>query len=483
MNLELTSASPTATVQPGRVASRFYRCRPAESRQAANVKVYVAQQRAVCGSRNPRFAARIIIAGELAGRVRLFDAHWHAEDSERFDTVGARYSKLGRSGVVICRSTVSQRASVIPCIVCLALSALTSAAFAQTSSSAPIDYGRAATRIVASLKLQRGERVLMRTDPTYFTGLVGPLQQQLRSAGASVLDPLSTEKILTADIVARTDVFIELPISDSGRQLAPPESAVLVEWLQQGAARRELHFHWSEGTRHADGTPAKHFPDLDRQYESALEIDYRALDTAQNHAISILRLGSVRVTTPAGTDLFFRTGIRPFNKQNGDASGARARAARVRVDREIELPAGVLRVAPIEESVFGQIVLPEVQFGTTIARGIVLQLDNGRITRVRAQEGQQAVEQALAAGGESAYHFREFGLGFNPKLSQSKDSLIPYYGYGAGVVRLSLGNNEELGGNVRGGFVRWFFFPDATVHVDFRYLVRDGHLLPDTDQH
>ncbi len=385
--------------------------------------------------------------------------------------------------VVTCRSTVSPRASVIPCLVWIALWAVTSAASAQTSASAPINYGQLAKRIVAALKIDRGERVLMRADPTYLTGLVVPLQQQLRSAGASVLDPLSVETILTADVVDRVDVLIELPISDSGRQLTPPESAVLVRWLQRGESRRELHFHWSEGTRHADGSQGKHVPELDRQYESALDIDYRSLDAAQNHTIGILRLGSVRVTTPAGTDLFFRTGVRPFNKQNGDASGTRVRAARVRVDREIELPAGVLRVAPIEESVFGQIVLPEARFGTTVARGVVLQLDNGRITRIRAREGQEAVQQALTAGGESAYHFREFGLGFNPKLSELKDGVIPYYGYGAGVVRLSLGNNEELGGDIHGSFVRWFFFPDATVHVDFRYLVRDGHLVSNADQH
>jgi hypothetical protein len=116
-----------------------------------------------------------------------------------------------------------------------------------------------------------------------------------------------------------------------------------------------------------------------------------------------------------------------------------------------------------------------------VAKGVVLQLDNGRITRIRAKEGQEAVDQALAAGGEAAYRFREFALGFNPKLSESEGPLIPYYGYGAGVVRLSLGDNEELGGNVRGAFVRWFFFPDATVHVDFRYLVRDGKLVLKTD--
>jgi hypothetical protein len=127
--------------------------------------------------------------------------------------------------------------------------------------------------------------------------------------------------------------------------------------------------------------------------------------------------------------------------------------------------------------VFGQIVIPEARFGTTVAKGVVLQLDNGRITRIRAKEGQEAVEQALAAGGEAAYRFREFALGFNPKLGESTGPPIPYYGYGAGVVRLSLGDNEELGGNVRGSFVRWFFLPDATVHVDFRYLVRDGKLV------
>jgi hypothetical protein len=367
------------------------------------------------------------------------------------------------------------KAPSIPLAVLLVASA--SSAAAQTKST--INYDRLATQIVSALKLRKGERVLMRTDPTYFSEIVSPLRQQLRAAGGTVLDPLPVGKTLTAEIVQPADVYVALPISESGRQLTAPESAILVRWLDQGQARRELHFHWSEGSRRADGLVDKHPPEFDRLYESALNIDYSALDAAQNRAIEILRLGAARMQTPAGTDLFFRVGVRPFNKQNGDASGERARTARVRVDREIELPAGVLRVAPIEESVFGQIVIPEARFGTTVAKGVVLQLDNGRITRIRAKEGQEAVEQALTAGGEAAYRFREFALGLNPKLGESTGTgaLIPYYGYGAGVIRLSLGDNEELGGNVRGNFVRWFFFPDATVHVDFRYLVRDGKLV------
>jgi hypothetical protein len=61
--------------------------------------------------------------------------------------------------------------------------------------------------------------------------------------------------------------------------------------------------------------------------------------------------------------------------------------------------------------------------------------------------------------GASGRRFREFALGFNALLAVPDETpWIPYYGYGAGVVRLSLGDNSELGGAVGGGYVRWNFF-------------------------
>jgi hypothetical protein len=120
------------------------------------------------------------------------------------------------------------------------------------------------------------------------------------------------------------------------------------------------------------------------------------------------------------------------------------------------------------------------RFGDKTARRLRLEIKNGRVVRVEADENLDAVETALNAGGEAARSFREFALGFNPKLQMiSHVPLLPYYGYGAGVVRLSLGDNQELGGSVRGNFVRWFFFPEATVEVDGRTLVRDGKLVED----
>ena len=73
---------------------------------------------------------------------------------------------------------------------------------------------------------------------------------------------------------------------------------------------------------------------------------------------------------------------------------------------------------------------------------------------------------------------REFALGFNPLLAVPEQGRwIPYYGYGAGAVRLSLGDNLELGGAVGGGYFRWNFFEDASVWIDGDLWVRDGKLV------
>lgn len=312
-------------------------------------------------------------------------------------------------------------------------------------TTTPLDYDALASRIISALKLRPNERVFVGADPTgYFQGLVPPLRRLLRDSIVQTLD--------------QADVYLWLP---RRKDVTAAERQAIIQWTDQGGPRRQIHFHWDGGSVRPDGLLGDHSPELDRIYQSALDIDYAALSAAQDRAIQRLRSGLVRVRTPAGTDLRFRVGNRPFNKQDGDASAERAQAARIRVDRDIELPAGVLRVAPLEDTATGRIVVPEARVGDQIARGITFEIQKGRVTRVTARENLAAVEAYLHTGGLAARRFREFGLGFNPKLPG-----LSYYAYGKGAVRLSLGDNQELGGAVPGGFVRWFFFPDATVEVD-----------------
>src|SRR5206468_775522 len=80
-----------------------------------------------------------------------------------------------------------------------------------------------------------------------------------------------------------------------------------------------------------------------------------SFDAAERRLAARLREGEVHILSPGGTDLRFRTGDRPVNLQDGDASAARAALGKVLVDKEVELPAGVVRVAPLEDTVGGVI--------------------------------------------------------------------------------------------------------------------------------
>ena len=336
-----------------------------------------------------------------------------------------------------------------------------------------LPYDAMAARIVSALQVLPGERVLLRVDPNTMPDLAPIVRAGLEKRGA-VVDTLPYGPAPDFEArLARTDVYVWLPAPST----ATPgdQGLALQRWIDKGPGR-ELHFHWVDGTRDVDGLPSRHTPAYDRVYAAALDIDYRQLASAMDRAIQQLRSGEVRVTTPAGTDIRFRAGDRPFNKQDGDGSKARAAKGRIRIDRHIELPAGILRVAPLEDSVTGTIVVPSARFGAERVTDIRLEFEKGVVSSARARSGNEAL-QAFLKSDPAASRFREFCLGFNPRLvTPAGETALPYYGYGSGVVRMSLGDNTELGGNVRGGVVRWLFFPDATVQVGNQVIVRDGVL-------
>jgi hypothetical protein len=374
-------------------------------------------------------------------------------------------------GAKLAGSLPVEEPSALRAAVATALTALAVLSASLAAQSLP--YESMAARIVTALQVTRGERVLLRVDPNTMPQLAPIVRKLLEARGAAVDTlPYGPAPDFEARL-AKRDIYVWLPAPATA---TPADQALALQrWIDNGPGR-ELHFHWVDGTRDVDGLPSKHTPAFDRVYAAALDIDYRQLASQMDQAIQRLRSGEVRVTTPSGTDIVFRVGDRPFNKQDGDGSPARAAKGRIRIDRHIELPAGILRVAPLEESVTGVIVLPSARFGTETVTDIRLAFAKGVVTSAQARTGDGAL-QAFLKSNPAASRFREFCLGFNPRLVvPTGESALPYYGYGSGVVRMSLGDNTELGGSVRGGVVRWLFFPDATVRVGGEIIVRDGKL-------
>jgi Thermophilic metalloprotease (M29) len=358
-----------------------------------------------------------------------------------------------------------------------------------------MDLPAIAERLVKQLAPQKGERVLIVAHPGFFEDLIPHLRYAVMKAGAvdlGVIDvlrepvPESWDQAVLAAGTQASRAAVKTMLRDvdgaimfPGAVPAHPAYGAMQDWLQEKRGRT-VHFHWVENGS-AFPLPGQPLPprhEIDRVYQRALlETDYAALAVAQRKFEEAMRGAEVRVTSPAGTDLRFRIGDRPVNRQDGDASASRVAKGTILIDREIELPAGAVRVAPLEESVEGVIAFPPSQWDGRPVENLRLRLSKGTVVEVTAASGRDAVEAEMNRAGDAGRRFREFGLGMNPLLAiPERGPWVPYYGYGAGVVRLSLGDNSELGGNVKGGYVRWNFFTDTTVTVGERVWVRDGRI-------
>lgn len=363
-----------------------------------------------------------------------------------------------------------------------------------------LDYPAMARTIVRQLALTPGERVMAVAHPGTFADLIPHIRYEVMKAGGvdlGVVDVLEEPVPASFDagvlergarearahykaMFREVDAAIMLP----GANTSHPAYLAMQDWLKddlrEHRGRRTIHFHWVEaGSAYPiAGQPLPSRVAIDTLYQRALvDTDYRALAAAQRSFATALKTAEIRVTSPGGTDLRFRVGERPINFQDGDASRTRTAAGVVLIDKEIELPAGAIRVAPIESSVEGVIAFPPSQWDGRPVEGLKLRFAKGVVVEVTATSGKDAVEAELQRAGPSARSFREFALGFNPLLAvPERGPWIPYYGYGSGVVRLSLGDNSELGGTVGGGYVRWNFFTDLTVTVGSTTWVRDGRM-------
>jgi hypothetical protein len=361
------------------------------------------------------------------------------------------------------------------------------------SQETGLDWIGVADVLSERMDLQAGESVMLFGIPGRFDPLVDALADAIEAGGARYLGAASMSgtpfsRVHTTTLVERLAVAsgadarsmlndVDLAIMLPGATPEHVPYAAMQEVLRGGRGRT-IHFHWS-GAYAMDGVLFEPDARVDATYMRALtETDYDALAASQARFEAAARAGRVRVTTPAGTDLSFRIGDRPVTRQDGNASARRADRARNLIDREVELPAGAVRVAPIEESVEGVIAFPPGIWGGEGVEGLRMRFESGRMVDFATDEGSAGVERELQDAGPAGRSFRELAVGFNPLLVvPDDDPWIPYYGYGAGVVRLSLGDNSELGGAVGGGYVRWNFFTDATVTIDGEAWVVEGRLI------
>ena len=308
-----------------------------------------------------------------------------------------------------------------------------------------LPYQAMAARIVAALQPARGERAILRGDDRAMPELIPPLRDgartgrrrgvgaRLRSRGgpqrrARAFEHLRGVAARAGNRGTPAGSRGAQPVAGLGRRPAGPLP------LDQHHHRHRRRAHYRAGILRSSSTSRRSMPT-----RAPCATAWRAPPSS----CAIGRSGSRRRPGPTSDSV---SATRPICLQDGNATQAAVAGKPLRIDKEIELPAGVLRVAPLEETVAGTLVIPILRIGSDTARMVQLDFSKGRVTDVRAESGAEAV-RAMLAKAPALTGFRELGIGFNPALVvPPNEPAIPYAGYGAGMVRLSLGDNRELGG-------------------------------------
>ena len=377
----------------------------------------------------------------------------------------------------------------------LAVTASLSAQLPRDLKPPPFDFTRWAKFIVRDFfVVQPYEKVVIMADPEYYPELLDAIRAELLEAKAIELGTMLFDG---RDMLARrrtvqpraTDAEFKKQSSAAARALYEQADIFLwlpyrygtgsergdrreLERLVEGTKVRGLHFHWIQG-----GGPMtqSEVDALSAMYVQALDIDYAALSAHQDRAMRALKGREMRITTPLGTDL--RIQVRQdswFHKGDGKMDRARAAQARAVRDREMELPAGALRFVPDITTTEGQLVVDRWGGGELVT----FSFKQGRVVTVTAKTGQNAVTAAWARETGDKDRVAELVLGMNPKLPhEGPGGRLPYYGYGAGMLRIALGENWESGGTNRSSLEAWFYLGDATITAGEIAITTAGQLI------
>ena len=344
-----------------------------------------------------------------------------------------------------------------------------------------VNYSHLADLVVnRSWKISRGERVVMFWDAQRDPGIAAPLRAAIERAGGQVEEIAAPDSagdagLTPAQRAARFEQWKSVFQRSQAAIWLPSDLAAVsdqpFEHLVEASRVRSIHFHWFLPPDTAD------VPVVEAMYQRAIEVSPAEIGDRIVALETALRGHTVHVTAPNGTNLVFRVPQDAhFHRNTGEATKEKVQGARSVRDREEELPASVLRTTDLADArgTFTGYVSFDTRSG--LARAT---FRDGRVTDLEALQGPDAEVSAWRSASGDKDKPGEFVISTNPALTAVlKSGYMPYYGYGAGVVRLAIGDNWESGGRNRSSNGELLLFlPGATLTVDGKDLIRGGEIV------
>ena len=371
-----------------------------------------------------------------------------------------------------------------------------------------LDWPAMARKIIRDvLKLEPHERVILSADPYCGGAMLNavraeiqrargielatilhwtPSLTELRAKDGNKSDPgdkaMEDEAMKALFSVADVFIWLQNDWRSKRRTQATGQSELVLETWRG----RSVHFHWFHDPSNPD-PDHPHNKAIDLVYQDAvLNLDYAALKRTMATLAARMADRTLRVTDPQGTDIRFQIASK-FHQNYGDASRARISGMTNARDKEEEIPCGCLRTIPIRESVEGVIAFqrgfgfPAAGYGLDVNRfvnhGLRFLFKDGWVVRVETDGDQAELDRLWVAETGDKDRLGEFVLGCNPNLKPVPGcGFQPYYGFGDAILRLTLGENIESGGQNVSSTHRWLMLLNSTIVVDGIVLVENGKL-------
>jgi hypothetical protein len=345
----------------------------------------------------------------------------------------------------------------------------------------PIDYAALADITVhRAWQLAPGERVVMFWNRESDRGMAEALRAAITRTGALVEEIEAPTTALVrglsgaqraarnrrwAAVFARSQAAIWLPSPLDAVDDQP------FEHLVDGSSVRSIHFHWFLPPESGDVAL------VEAMYAEAIAVPPDAIAARIAAVETAIRGRTVHVTAPNGTDITFTIPKDAWVHRNtGSASREKVSGARSVRDREEELPASVLRTTDLRDMDGTFVGYASFDTRSPLLRATFA---HSRIIRLEsARDGDDLLARWRVATGDKDVP-GEFVVSTNPELAAVLPSgFMPYYGYGAGVVRLAVGDNWESGGKNRSSNGELLMFlPGATVTAAGRTLIDSGRFV------
>lgn len=226
----------------------------------------------------------------------------------------------------------------------------------------------------------------------------------------------------------------------------------------------------TKARRHASNSGARiaSLPGIKTEIlERTLTGNYKEIYNRSRKLADILTIGrSVRLTTPAGTDLTFS-----IARMRGFAETGLIHEA----GQFCNLPAGEACTAPVQDSCNGVLIIDGSFPGIgLIKQPVKISIKDGYAVRITGDHQAELIRNQLRPFGREGRNIAEIGIGTNPRAKLTgctlEDEKV------LGTVHIALGNNISFGGKV-----------NVKSHLDAVLLnptlVIDGKTILDNGSH